>query len=264
MTAYRSGRLALRFLALVALLVVAACGGKNPNIIPAGAQPDRYLMDQGTQALMDKRWLDARQYFQRLVDNYPQSTLRPDAKLGVGDSYLGENTPESLVFAQNEFREFQQFYPTHVRADYAQYKMAMSHYQQMKAPERDQTETRAALREFDVFFERYPKSMLTAEVRTKWRDARDRLSAASFRVGLYYYRARWYIGAMDRFREILRDDPSYSGRDGVYFYLAESLTRTDKKAEALPYLDRLVKEFDQSEYLEDAKKRLGELQAAAR
>jgi outer membrane protein assembly factor BamD len=129
----------------------------------------------------------------------------------------------------------------------------------MRAPERDQTETREALKEFDVFFQRYPNSPLMPEVKQNWRIARDRLSEASFRVGLTYYRQRWNPGAIDRFREVLKDDPGYSGRDAVYFYLAESLARTDKKAEAIPYFERLVSEFDRSEYLDDAKKRLQEL-----
>ena len=135
----------------------------------------------------------------------------------------------------------------------------MSHYRQMRAPERDQTETREALKEFDVFFQRYPNSTLMSEVKANWRVARDRLSEASYRVGLTYYRQRWYPGAIDRFREVLRDDPGYTGRDAVYFYLAESLSRTDKKPEAIPYFERLVSEFDRSEFLEDAKKRLQEL-----
>lgn len=136
------------------------------------------------------------------------------------------------------------------------YKLAMTHYRRMKAPERDQTETIAAVHEFEVFFDRYPNSMLTAEVREKWREARSRLSEASYKVGLYYYRARWYPGAIDRFKEVLKDDPGYPGRDGIYYYLAESLLKTEKKAEAVPYYDRLVKEFERSEFLEDARKRL--------
>jgi hypothetical protein len=42
----------------------------------------------------------------------------------------------------------------------------------------------------------------------------------------------------------------------VYFYLAESLARTDKTAEAIPFFERLLTEFDRSEHLEDAKVRL--------
>jgi outer membrane protein assembly factor BamD len=256
--AWRASRL-LAFTVLV--MMAAACGSKQLGPPPGSAQPDRFLFERGNEALMKKEWLNARTYFMQIVDNYPQSPFRPDAKLAMGDSYLGEGSAESAVLAANEFREFLTFYPTNPRADYAQYKLAMSHFGQMRAPERDQTETREALKEFDVFFQKFPSSTLTAEVKQNWRIARDRLSEASFRVGLTYYRQRWYPGAISRFREVLMEDPGYTGRDGVYFYLAESLARADKNrvAEAIPYFERLIAEFDQSEYLEDAKKRLQEL-----
>lgn len=248
-----------RLAATVIVLVAVISCGKKPDVLPAGTEADKYLFDRGSEALKAGDWMKAREYFQRIVDNYPQSAFRADAKLSVGDSYLGEGGAANFVLATNEFREFLQFYPTNPRADYAQYKMAMSHYRQMRAAERDQTETRAALRDFEAFFERYPNSQLTPEVKEKWRETRDRLSESSYRVGLYYYRARWYPGAIDRFREILKDDPGFSFRDAVYFYLAESLVKTNKIPEAVPYLERLVNEFEQSDYLDDAQKRLREL-----
>jgi outer membrane protein assembly factor BamD len=252
-------RMMYYFALLLLTLTVAACGGGRATVPPGDTQPDRFLFDRGQEALKEEEWLNAREYFRQVVDNYPQSPVRPDAKLGVGDSYLGEHTTEALVLAANEFREFLTFFPTNPRADYAQYKLAMSHYEQMRAPERDQTETREALKEFDVFFQRYPNSALMAEVKQKWRDARDRLSEASYRVGLHYYRVRWYPGAIDRFREVLKEDPGYPGRDQLYFYLAESLARTDKRAEAIPYFERLLAEFPQSERREDTVERLQEL-----
>ena len=245
-----------------ALLATAACGGGTRNALLENVpNPDRFLFDRGSETLEQRKWLDAREYFRQVVDNYPQSPLRPDAKLGIGDAYAGERSTESLILAANEYREFLTFYPTHARADYAQYRLAMTHFEQMKAPERDQTETKAALGEFQVFFDRFsnPMSPLMPEVRQKWREARDRLSEASFRVGLHYYRIRWYPGAIPRFREVLRDDPEFSGRDRVYFHLAESLARSDNTAEAIPYFERLVSEFSQSEHLEDARRRLEQL-----
>jgi len=250
---------ALRRSLVLLPLCVAACGG-NRNAIPTNVtNPDKFLYDRGTAALQDKKWSNAREYFRQVVDNYPNSPNRPDAKLGMGDSYLGEKTTESLVLSANEYREFLTFYPTNARADYAQYKMAMTHFQQMRAPERDQTETQAALKEFQTFFDRYPNSPLVGEVRMQWREARDRLSRAEFRVGFHYYRIKWYPGAIPRFRKLLEDDSAFSGRDEVYFYLAESLARTDKKAEAIPYFERVLNEFDSSEHTEEAKKRLEEL-----
>lgn len=243
----------------VLLAISVACGSRQQAPPPGSAQPDRFLFDRGTEALEKQQWTNARTYFSQIVDGYPQSPFRPDAKLGLGDSYLGENTAESLVQASNEFREFLQFFPTNQRADYAQYKLAMTHFVQMRSADRDQTETRGALAEFDVFFQKFPNSPLMPEVKEKWRVARDRLSEHSYRVGLTYYRIRWDPGAIDRFREVLRDDPAYPGRDAVYFYLAESLVRSDKTAEAIPYLERLVAEFKVSEYLNDARERLQKL-----
>jgi outer membrane protein assembly factor BamD len=248
--------------ACLALGVASGCGG-NKNTLPANtANPERYLFDRGMESLKERKWIDAREYFRQVVDNYPQSPLRPDAKLGLGDSYLGEKSTESLVLAANEYREFITFFPQNPRADYAQHKLAMSHFQQMRAPERDQTETIAALKEFQVFFDRYgATSSLTPQVRKDWRVARDRLSEAELRVGIHYFRIRWFAGAVPRFRGILRDDPEFTGRDQVYFYLAESLSRTDKggRSEAIPYFSRLLEEFPMSEHAEDARKRLEEL-----
>jgi outer membrane protein assembly factor BamD len=253
---------------LVGVVLAAGCAGKSSAIPQNITQPDRYLMDRADEALKKRQWTNAREYYRQVVDNYPQSPLRPDAKLGMGETYLGEGSAEALVMGANEFREFLTFYPTNAKADLAQYRLAMCHQKQMRAPERDQTETRESLKEFQVFFDRYPNSALTPEVRAKWREARDRLSMASFRVGVHYYRSRWYPGAVDRFREVLKEDPEFTGRDGLYFYLADSLLKADGtadkkngKAQAIPYFEKLLAEFAQSEFAEDAKKRLATLNA---
>jgi outer membrane protein assembly factor BamD len=253
---------------LAVALTAAACGNKTSLVPTNNPQPDRYLMERGDEAMKKKRWADAREYFRQVVDNYPQSPIRPDAKLGMGETYLSEGSAEALVMGANEFREFLTFYPTNPKADVAQFHLALCHQKQMRAAERDQTETRDALKEYQVFFDRYPNSPLMPEVRAKWREARDRLSQASYRVGVHYYRIRWYPGAVDRFREVLKEDPEFTGRDGVYFHLGDSLLKADLtadkkagKAQAIPYFERLLSEFAQSEFAEEAKKRLQALNA---
>jgi hypothetical protein len=49
----------------------------------------------------------------------------------------------------------------------------------------------------------------------------------------------------------------------VYFYLAESLIKVKREAEALPYFEKLIDEFQQSEYLEEAHKRISGLKTQA-
>ena len=250
--------------AVAATLVMAfaGCASSGRRSAPPGtSQPDKFLFDKGNDALSQKKWLVAREYFKQVTETYTQSPLRPDAKLGTGDSYLGESSSESLVLAINEFQEFLSFYPTNRRADYAQYKLGLAHFKQMRSPQRDQTETRESIRELQLFVDRYPNSELLPEVQTKLREARDRLDQSDYQVGLFYYRIRNYPGAIDRFTSILKQDAAFSGRDSLYFYLAEALIRMKREAEALPYFEKLVAEFNQSEHLPEARKRIGEIKA---
>ena len=251
----------LRLSAVVVTLAAAgACASSPRGTVPAGTvEPDKFLFDKGTDALNNKKWLASREFFKQVTETYTASPYRPDAKLGIGDTYLGEASSEALVLAINEFSEFLSFYPTNRRADYAQFKLGMAHFRQMRLAQRDQTETRAALKEFETFVARFPNSSLMPEVKTKLRETRDRLSQADYQVGYFYYRQKWYLGAIARFKSVLKDDPEFTNRDSVYFYLADSLVKVKKEAEALPYLERLVQEFEKSEHLILAQKLITEL-----
>ena len=254
-------------LVAAAALAPTACGGRDV-VIPAltEADADQILFERGTQALTDEAWSTAREYFVQIRDNYPQSPLRAQARLGIVDSYEGEGTDVAYISALTELREFLRLYPpTHELAPEAQFKLGMVYFNQMRRPERDQTETRSAIAEFETFVEQYAEfadPQLLAETRGRLRDARDRLSDSNFMVGRFYYRLSYYPGAIDRFREILDEDPGYTRRDAVYFHLADSLATTDRGPEALPLFERLVSEFPATEFLEDANLRIAELKVA--
>jgi outer membrane protein assembly factor BamD (BamD/ComL family) len=112
----RAGRLTAALLALA----LAACGARTGEI-PAGTpNPDRFLFDQAQTAVDGENWLEAQGLFQQLVDGYPQSLLREDARLGLAGAYLSQGSAESLVLAAAEFEDFLRFYPTSPRADQAQ------------------------------------------------------------------------------------------------------------------------------------------------
>ena len=251
---------------IVLLFVLASCTSsvKKP---PVGTlEPDKFLWERGTEELNKKHWLTSREYFRQLMDSYPQSQYRADAKLGLADSYLGEHSSESSVLAINEYREFLSFYPTHRRAYYAQYKLGMCHFYQMHGPDRDQSETIEAIAELTNFVTRYSninpndpdaetRKQVLEDGRARLREARDRRSDADYRVAYFYLKTQKFPpAAIDRFNSILKNDPEYSRRDAVYFYLAQAYIKINRSPEALPLLDRLIEEFETSEYLEQAKK----------
>ncbi len=254
-----------RTAALVALaavaVTIAACGSRTPPPAFGAADADRFLFERGSDFLARKNWINAREYFRRLVDTYPQSRYRADAKLGIGDSYLGENRIDSLILGANEFREFLQFFPLNSRADYAQYRLAYAHHKQMLGAQRDQTATHEAIRELERFLNNgaYKDSKYRDEVLKLHRSAKDRLAESEFKIGQLYYRIRNYPGALNRLGELTKTDPEYSKRDEVWFYLAETLFKMNALPEALPFYDRILKEMPTSDYKERAEKRVTEV-----
>ena len=229
---------------------------------PGTLEPDQFLFEKGNEALNEKKWLTAREFFKQVTETYTQSPLRPDAKLGIGDTYLGEGIAEALVLAINEFQEFLSFYPTHARADYAQYKLGMAHFRQMRAPQRDQTETRDAIRELrdlrGPLSEQQPDAGGEGEAA---RGARSAERSRSIEVGVFYYRHALVSGRHRSAQTGCSRRSGFTGATRVYFYLAESLLKVKPQAEALPYFEKLVQEFEQSEHLEEARKRIDELKA---
>ncbi len=244
-------------------LLAGACGEEPVEIPLATVGADNLLFDRGSRALEEGDWRTAREYFLQIRDNYPQSALRADTRLAIGDTLEAEGTIEAYISALSEYRDFLALYPTHPRADYAQYKLGMVYYEQMRRAERDQTETRNAVNEFELFLQRYPGSRLINDVRAKLREALDRLSQNNYVVGKYYHDRKWYPGAIDRLETILAEDPGYTGRDAVYYHLADSLSRTARMDEALPLFERLLEEFPESEFIEDATERMAELRQRA-
>lgn len=252
-----SRRRAVVFAAAAVLLAAVAGCKKDPKLPAVGsADADKFLFDRGTAALENKKWLEAREYFKKIIDTYPQSSYRGDAKLGVGDSYLGEKRVDSLILGVNEFKEFLQYFPLNPKADYAQYRICAAEAKQMLSPQRDQTATREALRDCEAFLQNNPNSKYRDEGEALRRQARDRLSEAEYEIGVNYLRMRWYPGAISRLQGVIKDDPEFSKIDAVYFYLGEAFYKNLKEAEALPNYAKVVEGYPNSKFVQKAKARM--------
>lgn len=245
-------------LTAASLLLLAVAGCKKDPKLPAvgSADADKFLYDRGTAALENKKWLEAREYFKKIIDTYPQSTYRADAKLGVGDSYIGEKHTDSLILGVNEFKEFLQYFPLNPKADYAQFRICAAESKQMLSPQRDQTSTREALRDCETFLQNNPGSKYHDEGEALRRQARDRLSESEYEIGVNYLRMRWYPGAITRLQGVIKDDPEFSKMDEVYFYLGEAFYKNLKEAEALPNYAKVVESYPNSKLVPKAKARM--------
>lgn len=260
LSANRKSLSAIHILATITLIASVNCAPAVYDNIPEGhPQPDMYLFETGQAAMEDRKWLRSRALFRRIVDTFPQSAYRFDAKIELGRSYYLQGGLISLIEARNEFQEFLRFFPTNARADYAQYMIGMTYLEGTLDPDRDQTQTQGAIEALNLFLDTYPESQYRTDAQTALRNVKDLHGESELRVARFYFDHRWWPGTIQRLRQLLKDDPEFSGLDSVYYYLAESLVRMNSEAEALPYFERLIDEFASSEWTTAATVRIAEL-----
>jgi outer membrane protein assembly factor BamD len=242
----------------LALLLLALLG---PAPAPAARQDakleelsDQELLDLGTQRLERGKYYKARQIFERLLRR-PNVDPRvvPDAHLGLADAYFGKHGVLNVTEAMSRYSNFLTFYPTDPRADYAQYRLALCHFQQVYAPDRDQNETRTAIEEFRRVQALYPDSPYVDLAAEKIQEASDVLADHEYRVGKFYFDRKAYLGAIDRFLTILDLYPRYPDKDRLYYYLGNSLLRVERNEEGEIYLLKLLETYPRSEYAKKAR-----------
>jgi outer membrane protein assembly factor BamD len=245
-------------------LLAAGCASRRGDLATLAANSDRVIWEAGQEAEKHRDWETARQHYRRIIDGFPQSQLGPDARLALGDSHYKEGGTANYILAVSAYREFLTFYPSHPRADYAQFRVGESYFRQRNPPDRDQTPTEEALEEFYRLLEHYPDSPLADEARERVIECRQSLARSEFLIGYFYQRTRKaYRAATRRFERLLDRYPDYADLDEVLLRLGETLSLSRRPKEAAPYLARLLKEFPDSRYVPEAQALLEQTGEAA-
>ncbi|MCM2254816.1 MAG: outer membrane protein assembly factor BamD [Vicinamibacteria bacterium] len=252
-----------RVVAALALLALAGCGHGGPvDIASLASNSAQVVWEAGQKAAEKKQWDAARQHFRRIIDGFPQSDLVPEARLALGESYFKEGGTANWILAAAAYKEFLTFYPSHPRADFAQFMVAESHFEQRNPPDRDQKATMEALEEFDRLLQLFPESAHVETTRERITTCRQSLARAEFVAGYFYQKTRQaWRAAIQRYEFLLKEYPDYAGLDEVLFRTAQCKSFQAQPAEALPLLARLFEEFPDSALTVDARALEAEVRA---
>jgi outer membrane protein assembly factor BamD len=243
-------------LALATVLAASglACGRQEVDIATLASNSDQVIWQAGQKALKGKQWDVARQHFRRIVDGFPQSPLVPEARIAAGDSYFAEGGTASYTLAAGQYREFLTVFPSHPRGDYAQFQIAESYFNQKNSPDRDQTQVAQALDEYMAFLDRYPESPLAKTAKERVKACRISLARSEFAVAWFYQKSRKaYRAAIPRYEDILKNFPDFDQTDETLLRLGQCLALSGREAEAAPVLARLLDEYPESPFVQEAR-----------
>jgi len=230
------------------------CGSGEADLAILASNSDQVIWEAGQKAYGKKQWESARQHFRRIIDAFPQSQYAPEARVALGDAYFNEAGDANYILAVSAYRDFVTLYPSHPKADYAQYQTAECYFRRRHGADRDQTPTSEALAEYDRLLEAYPRSQWVDPAKERIRVCRQSLARAEFMAGFFYQRTRKACrSAIPRYEGLIADYPDFDDIDEVLFRLGECLVSQGRSAEALPHLQRLVDSYPGSTWLAQAR-----------
>jgi outer membrane protein assembly factor BamD len=207
------------------LMLTVACSNKksvNPLANVGSKQPDKVLFDKAMDAMKHNRFDVARMTLQTLINTYPDSEFIARAKLAVGDSWYAEGGAASLAQAEQEYRDFETFFPNMPEAAEAQLKIANIQYQQMEKADRDYTHAKRAEDEYRNLIMQYPDNpKLVKEGKERLLEVQEVLAEREFEIGKFYLLRLSYPASIARLKTLVEKYPLYSRADEALFLLGQ-------------------------------------------
>ncbi len=209
----------------ILLIITSACTNKksvNPLANVGSKQPDKVLFDRAMDAMKHNRFDVARMTLQTLINTYPDSEFIARAKLAVGDSWYAEGGTASLAQAEQEYRDFETFFPNMPEAAEAQLKIANIQYQQMEKADRDFTHAKRAEDEYRNLIMQYPDNpKLVKEGKERLLEVQEVLAEREFEIGKFYNLRMSYPASIARLKTLIEKYPLYSRADEALFILGQ-------------------------------------------
>ena len=196
-------------LSILGLLLVAGllggCGSLlngDKNVVEDPNEPPEVIYKKA-ETLADKgKFGDAAKQYENVDINHPYSQEARRAILMAAFAYYKAGKFDDAIGAADRYLTL---HPGTPEADLAQDIIAMSYYDRVLDPRRDQTNARKALEAYETLIQRYPESRYAAEARNRTRIMRDLLAAQEMMVGRYYLRHNNFLAAINRFRTVVTD-----------------------------------------------------------
>ena len=189
---------------LLSVSLLTGCGSLwgDKDVVEDPNEPPNVIYKKA-ETLADRgNFKDAAKQYENVDINHPYSQEARRAILMAAYAYYKAGKYDDAIGAADRYLTL---HPGTQEADLAQDIIAMSYYDRVLDPKRDQTSARKALAAYDTLIQRYPESRYAAEARNRQRLLRDLLAAQEMMVGRYYLRHNNFLAAINRFRVVVTD-----------------------------------------------------------
>jgi outer membrane protein assembly factor BamD len=236
-----------RLAGILAIGLVAGCSafGDDAPEVRIEDKPASRIYAEAEALLAGGEPIEAARQFREIERLYPFSQY---AKRALVMSAFAAYEAGAYSQARSSAQRYVDLYPADKDAAYAQYLIALTHYDTITDVGRDQSTTEAALRELQTVASRYPNSEYARDARLKIDLARDHLAGKEMQVGRYYLKRGHYVAAINRFRTVVDDYETTSQTPEALHRLVEANLALGLEREALASAAVLGENFPGSDW----------------
>jgi len=207
------------------------------------------IYSQAVVHLENGRYEQAAQFFDEVERQHPYSVWATKAKLMSAYSYYHDGKYDESV---TRLDRFIQVHPGNRDIAYAYYLKSLNYYEQIADVRRDQEYTVKALDALQDVVTRFPATPYGRDARLKLDLTRDHLAGKEMMIGRFYLNNRYFLAAINRFKNVVNNYSTTSHVPEALFRLTEAFTALGLKEEAQKSAAVLGYNFPQDQWYSDA------------
>ena len=207
----------IKIFILSLLILISSCSHKNKDKDKEKETPQG-VYSKAAQALRAKEYNRAADLFSKVTYEFPYYEGAKKAMImEVYSQYLGHDYDGVNMTIEN----FIKTYPTASELDYMYYMRALSYYEQISNPYRDQSITFKTKQLLEKVLQRFPKTKYARDAKIKRDLVEDHLATHEMIIGRYYLNRGELLSALNRFNTIIKKYSTTSNVDEALYRVFE-------------------------------------------
>ncbi|MFH1222736.1 MAG: outer membrane protein assembly factor BamD [Pseudomonadota bacterium] len=238
-------------LTAVTASILFICSCSSIEKIQGADKAETYYL-RGEAYLKEGMHEQALEKFTLVKNKFPYSKYAVESELKIADTYVAKG---DYLESQKLYSVFAEFHPQEPRRDYAIFSSGMSYYKLLPSSvDRDLGYGKNAVQEFRTVMESFPNSVYFKDALERYTEVRTRLATKEVYIGDFYRKRDVCDAAIERFKTVLDEYKDLGFDERMYFEIGKCYLKMDKKDDAKYYLDMLIVQYPNSEYVDKAKK----------
>ena len=207
------------------------------------------LYERGMSYIVGGKYDKAIEYFEGIENEHPAAKILPEVMIQKAYAYYKAGKYIDVVFV---FQNFVRQYPSHKRIGYMYYLHALSYYDQIVDPERDQSVTFEAMKALKDVVTRFPASKYARDAKLKIEYAMNHLAAKEMNVAYFYLQQGNTAAAVSRYSDVIDKYETSIFIPEALYRLTEIYYSMGIYAEAQKYAAVLGHNYPRNEWYEKA------------